>query len=172
MKAVGSTARLGGVFTFRCFDPDGKLKWEDTAKNLVVNAGLQHILDILFVSATAQVDPWSVFLTDGTPTVAAGDTSASHVGWVEVIAYSETVRQTYVDVRTGQTVSNTASKATFSINAASTTIGGAGLASTSTKGSTTDDILCAAAFTGGDKIADSGDTLEVTYEFSAADDGA
>lgn len=161
--------RVGGVFTFECYGPDGTLKWKDEAKNLVTNVGLQHILDILFVSATTQIDPWYVGLTDGTPTVAAGDTSASHVGWTEVTAYTDN-RKAYVDVRSGQSVTNSASKASFAINADTTTIGGAFLDSAAT--GTAGTLLCAAAFTGGDKSADSGDTLEVTYTFSAADDAA
>lgn len=170
MQSVGGAVRVGGFFTVRCLDPEGNLKWEDTAKNLVTNVGLQHILDILFVSATSQVDPWYVGLTDGTPTVAAADTSASHAGWTEVTDYTEGARQAYVDVRSAQSITNAASKASFAINSDATTIGGAFLdsASTGTGGS----LLCAAAFTGGDKSADDGDTLEVTYTFAAADDGA
>ena len=162
--------RLGGVFEFKCFDKNGKLKWEDTAKNIVVDVGLQHILDVLFISGTSQIDPFYVGLTDGTPTVAAGDTMASHAGWVEVTAYDEAVRQTYVDVRSSETVTNTASKATFTISSDSTTIGGAFLVSDSTKGGAGGTLLCAAAFSVGDKSADDNDTLEVTYTFSASDD--
>ena len=169
---TGGGVKLGGSFFVQCFDRQGILKWEDVAENLVVTEGLNHILDILFAgdaSANPNIDPWYVLLADGTPTVAAGDTLASHGGWVEVTAYAGT-RKEYTDVRTGQTVSNAASKASFAINSDSTTIGGAGFASvTSGTGGT---LLSAAAFTGGDKSADDGDTLEVTYTFSAADDGA
>lgn len=168
MKKIGSGAKLGGVFSVQCYDSQGNLKWADTAKNLVTNVGLQHILDILFVSATTQIDPWYVGLTSGTPNVAAGDTLASHVGWTEVTAYADS-RKAYVDVRSAQSVTNSASKASFAINA-TTTIGGAFLASVAS--GTAGTLLCGAAFTGGNKSADSGDTLEVTYTFSAADDGA
>ena len=163
--------KVGGAFTITCKDFNGKVKWEDTAKNLVVNEGLDHILGILFQSGT-QVDPWYVGLTDGTPTVAAADTTASHAGWTEVTAYSEGVRQAFVDgTITSQSVSNSASKASFSISSDSTTIGGAFLASSATTGAN-GDLLCVAAFDGGDKSADNGDTLEVQYTFSASDDAA
>lgn len=171
LKSVKGKVSVGGTFYFTCYDPEGNVKWKEEAKNLVVDEGLNHILDVLYLSATAQVDPWYVGLTDGTPTVAAGDTLASHVGWTEVTAYTEGVRQEFVDARTNQQVDNSASKATFSINTNSTTIGGAFLASDSTAGGTTGILLCVAAFSGGDKTADSGDTLEVEYQFSAADDG-
>jgi len=166
-----SGARLGGVFHIKCFDKHGRLKWQDEAKNLVTNVGLQHILDILFVSATSQVDPWYVGLTDGTPTPAAGDTAASHGGWTEVTAYDEANRQTFTDARADQQVDNDGNEATFTISSDSTTIGGAFLISDNTKGGSSGTLLCVAAFSGGDKSADDDDTLEVEYQFTAADDG-
>ena len=162
--------KIGGVFKVWCYDSEGKLKWFDTAKNLVVNEGLNHLLDVLLTGGT-QVTTWYVGLTDGTPTVAAADTMSSHSGWTEITAYSESTRPEYVETRSGQTVSNSASKASFSINA-STTSGGAFLTSDSTKGGTSGTLLCAAAFTAGNKSLSNGDTLNVQYDFSAADDGA
>lgn len=167
-KQIVDKVRFGGIFNIVCRDKNGNIKWEDTAKNLVTNVGLQHILDVVFSGGTA-VGTWYVGLTDGTPTVAAGDTLASHTGWVEVTAYADN-RKAYVEVRSSQTLTNTASKASFAINADSTTIGGAFLCSVAT--TTTGTLMCAAAFTGGDKAADDGDTLDVTYTFTAGDDGA
>lgn len=158
----------GGFFHALCRGPDGQVKWEADAKNLWVNAGIQHMMDAT-LSGSSQVTTWYVGLTDGTPTVAAGDTLASHVGWVEVSDYTGN-RQAWVEVRSGQSMTNTASKASFPIDQDATTIGGAFLASAAT--GTTGTLFCAAAFTGGDKSADNGDTLEVTYTFSLADDGA
>lgn len=165
-----SRMQVGGVFKVWCYGKDGQLKWYDEAPNLVTNDGLQHLLDVLFAGAT-QTDPWYIGLTDGTPTVAAGDTMASHAGWTKVTAYDEAARQAFVDVRTGQSVDNSASKAVFTIDTNSTTVGGAFLTSDSTKGGTSGELLCAAAFTGGDKSLDDDDVLNVQYTFSAADDG-
>jgi hypothetical protein len=97
---------------------------------------------------------------------------ASHAGWTEVTAYDEAVRQTFTDARTGQQVDNDGNEAVFTIDTNSTTIGGAFLTSVSTKGDGPGELLCVAAFTGGDKSADDNDTLTVDYVFSAADDGA
>lgn len=169
MKTGKDGVKVGGYFTFECRDKNGNLKWTDRSHNLVVNVGLQHLLDVLFAGDT-QINPWYLGLTDGTPTVAASDTMASHSGWTEVVAYSESARQEYVDVRSGQSVTNSASVAAFSINADTTTVGGGFLTSLSTKGGTTGILLCDVAFTGGDKSADSGDTINVTYTFSASDD--
>ncbi len=163
--------KLGGVFHFKCFDKNGNLKWEDEAKNLVVNVGLQHILDAVFSGGT-QVAPWYVGLTAASPTPAAADTMSSHGGWTEFTDYDEAARQEYVETRTGQELSNSGSKASFAVNQDASSIGGAFLTSDSTKSGTTGTLMCVAAFSGGNKSADDGDTLEVTYTFSAADDGA
>jgi hypothetical protein len=169
-----SGVKLGGVFEVWCYGPDGSLKWHDTAPNLVVNEGLDHILSILLKGGT-QSDPWYVGLTNGTPSPAAGDQlTGTHAGWTEVTAYSEGARQEFVDdALSSQSVDNSSSKASFSINSDSTTIGGAFLADESATGASPGGtLLCVAAFSGGDKSADDGDTLEVQYTFSAADDGA
>jgi hypothetical protein len=128
------------------------------------------MLDVLFASGS-QVATWYVGLTDGTPEVAAGNTMASHAGWTEVVAYDELTRPEYVDVRSSKTVTNAASKAVFTISTNATTVGGAFISSDNTRGGSTGTLLCAAAFTLGDKTADDGDTLSVTYTFSAADAG-
>jgi hypothetical protein len=170
-----SGALFSGRFDVECFDKDGNLKWKDYIENIVTNEGLNHILDILFVSATAQVDPWYVGLIDATPSPAAGDTAAgidtSAQVWGEVQTYDEAVRQTYTDVRTAQSVDNSASKAVFTISG-SVTVGGAFMISDSTKGGTSGTLLCAGAFTGGNRAVVDNDTLNVTYTFTAADDGA
>ena len=158
--------KFGGVFNVECHGHDGNLKWEEEFSNVVTNVGLNHILDILFVSATTQLDPFYVGLTDSTPTAAGSDTSASHAGWTEITDYDEATRQTYTDVRSSQSVSNTAAPAVFTIDA-SVTVGGAFLDSAST--GTGGTLLCVGAFTGGDRAVVDDDTLTVTYTFTAAD---
>lgn len=163
--AVGIKGRWGIV----CKGPDGKVKWEDEIENTVVNVGLDHLLDVTLSGGT-QDTTWFVGLTDGAPvTVAAGDTMVSHAGWVEVTAYSEANRIAWSDGGvSGQSVDNSGTPASFSINANSTTIGGAFLVQDNTKGGTTGILYAAGAFTVGDKTADNGDTLEVTATFTAA----
>ena len=67
------------------------------------------------------------------------------------------------NVINGRTAVNVAVPATAN------TIGGAFLASTNNKGGSTGTLLCVVTFTAGDKAATAGDTLTVTYSFSAAD---
>jgi hypothetical protein len=149
------------------------LKWGEETDNMVVNVGLQHILDILFVSATAQIDPWYVgLITDNSAAfdVLPADTMASHSTWSEDTTYSDGTRPAYIDVRTLQSVDNSGTTADFSING-TTIIAGAFMASSSTKGETASTLLCGGVFTGGERSVINGDTLQVTYTFTAADDG-
>lgn len=165
-KAKMIDVLAGGRFTVQCRDKNGKLKWEEVVENIVVDEGLQYILDAMFISATSQIDPFYVGLTDGSPSVNSTDTMGSHSGWSEVQDYSESNRPEYIDSRSGETVSNSGNEATFSIDADGTVVGGAFLVSDNTIGGTSGTLLAVAAFTGGDKTADSGDTINVQYDFS------
>ena len=159
---------FSSVYEFWCYDRDGNLKWYEKCHNLVVNVGLNDLLDKYFKGSTYTA-AFYVGLTDGTPTVAAGDTMASHAGWTEVTAYDEANRQTLtLGSVSSQAVNNSASKATFTIDTNSTTIGGAFVTTNNTKGGSTGTLYGAAAFTGGDKTLDDGDTLAVQINLSAA----
>lgn len=145
----------------------GNVAWEDEVHNLVVNEGLDHLLDCTLAGGT-QITSWFLGLTDGTPTPAAGDTMSSHAGWTEVTDYDEANRPacTFGSV-SSQSVDNSGSVASYSINA-SVTIGGAFLTSDNTKGGSTGTLYSVGAFSGGDKSAGNGDTLEVTYTATMA----
>jgi hypothetical protein len=162
----GATVR--GDWTITCRDADGNVKWIEEWENIVVNVGLDYLLDT-GLSAGAQTTSWFVGLTDGTPTVAPGDTMASHVGWAEVVAYSEATREAWVDGGvSAQSVDNSGAPAQFTINAGATTVGGAFLTSVSTKGGVTGILYAAGAFTGGDKVLGVSDTIDVTATFTQA----
>lgn len=149
-------------------DFSDKLKWVNEIDNLVVNVGLDDSLD-KHLKGSGYTAAWYVLLTDGTPTVAAGDTMASHAGWTEVTAYDEAVRQTLtLGSVSGQSVDNSASKAVFTISSDSTTIGGCGVTTNSTKGGSTGTLYGAGAFTAGDKGLDDDDVLNVTVTCTAA----
>lgn len=155
-------------YLIECFDKNGNLKWKEEITNIVVNVGLDDVLDKYF-KGSAYTSAFYVGLTDGTPSGAAGDTMASHVGWTEVTAYDEATREVLtLGTVSSQSVDNSASKASYAINANSTTIGGAFITTNNTKGGTTGTLYGVGAFTGGDKSADSGDTLNVTVTLTAA----
>ena len=156
--------KLGGIFSLECIGANGKLKWADKWENTVVNVGLQHILDVTF-SALAEESPWYLGLTDSSPTVNAADTSSSHAGWAEETGYTGN-RQVWTEVRSGQSMTNAASVAVFPITGTAT-IGGAFLDSDAT--GTSGVLMSAGALTGGNRAVVSGDTLNLTYTFAAAD---
>ncbi len=167
-KKISERIHLGDMFEVECYDKHGNLKWIDTIKNLVVNVGLDDSLDEYF-KGSAYTAAHYCGLTDGTPTVAAADTMGSHAGWTEVVAYSETTREAMVwGAVASQSVDNSGSKASYSINANSTTIGGAFISTDDTKSGTTGILYGGGAFTAGDKSLDDGDTLNVTVTASAS----
>ncbi len=149
---------LEGHWTFECFDPNGNLKWKEDGKNLIVTTGLNHILDVEF-NGTTQDTTWFIGLKNA-GTVAAGDTLASHSGWTENSNYTGN-RKAYTTVSAAAgVITNTASKASFAITTDSQTIAGGFLATIDT--GTSGILFSAKDFTGGNKSADNGDTLEVT----------
>lgn len=154
-------------YIVECLDSNGNLKWTDEFDNLVTNVGLNDNLD-KYLKGSAYTAAFYVGLTDGTPTTAAADTMASHAGWAEVTAYSESVRQTLtLGTVASQSVDNSASKASFSINGTAT-VGGAFIVTDNTKSGTTGVLYGVGAFTGGDKSVSNGDTLNVTVTCTAA----
>lgn len=166
-------AKATGKYTVECYDKDGNLKWVAETPNLVVNVGLQYMAGVALTS-TAQTTTWYLGLygAGASNTPAATDTMSSHAGWTEVTAYSQATRPaaTFASATNANpsVVTNTASKASYTINA-TTTVGGAFLTSDNTKGGTTGTLFSAADFQSpGDRSVVNGDTLNVTYTFSLA----
>ena len=167
---TGGGVLLGGHYAVVCRRPNGEVRWVDEIHNLVVNEGLDHILDVVLAGGT-QDTTWFIGLLAASPSPAAGWT-ATEVGANDFTAYSESTLPAFTAGSvSGQSVDNSASKASFSINADSQSIGGAFLIGTNAKGTPAGTLYSAGAFSGGNKAADSGDTLEVTATFTTADDG-
>lgn len=167
----GDAVRAGGIFIARCIAADGTVRWEAESPNLVVNVGLKDMNDKYFSGATYTAT-WYIGLygPGASNTPAAGDTAASHAGWTEVTPYSNATRPqaTFAAATTADpsVITNSASPASFSINATQT-VGGAFLISNNTKGGTTGVLFSASDFSSpGDRAVVSGDTLLVTYTFS------
>lgn len=164
-------ARGGGIFIARCIAADGTVRWEAESPNLVVNVGLKDMNDKYFTGSTYTA-AWYIGLygAGASNTPAAGDTAASHAGWTEVVPYSNATRPqaTFAAATTADpsVITNSASPASFSINATAT-VGGAFLISNNTKSGTTGVLFSASDFgSPGDRAVVSGDTLLVTYTFS------
>ena len=171
--ASSESATAKGVYTIQCHDKDGNLKWEAEAPNLVVNVGLQD-MNSKYFTGSSYTAAWYLGLygAGASNSPSASDTMSSHAGWTEVTAYTQSTRPacTFGTPTTANpsVATNSASPATFSINA-TTTVGGAFLTSNSTKGGTTGTLYSAADFSSpGDRSVVSGDTLTVTYTLSLA----
>ena len=163
-----------GRFLIECYDKDGKLKWTDESKNLVVNVGLQYMAGTALDGSTARITSWYLGLYGAASSnnPAAGDTMSSHAGWTEVTDYTEATRPaaTFVAATTANpsVVTNSASKAKFTMNA-TVTVGGAFLTSNNTKGGTSGTLFSAKDFSSpGDRNVVSCDVVLVTYTFSLA----
>lgn len=152
----------------------GNVLWIEEFENLVVNQGLNDLLNITIGGNTSpgQDTTWFVGLGINTPsntglTPAAGDTLASHATWNEVTAYSGSLRLAWVPpgATTTMSISNAASPAAFTMTG-SATIGGSFLSGVNT--GTSGRLYAAGAFTGGDKVLGNGDSLSVTATFTTA----
>jgi hypothetical protein len=155
--------KIGQYYKVECFDSKGNLKWEDGFENLVVTVGRNQYLDATL--KTGVTSPlWYVGLKNATVAVAA-DTMASK-GFTELVPYSNATRPQYNPgtIASGS-VDNSASKAVFNINATAT-IDGAFLVNNNTKSGTAGILLGAGEFSASRSVL-SGDTLNVTYTFSA-----
>lgn len=159
-----------GKYTVECYDKDGVLKWKAETPNLVVNVGLQYTAGVALTSTT-QITTWYLGLygAGASNTPAATDTLASHAGWTEITPYSGSRPAATFAAATNanpSVVTNSASPASYSINATAT-VGGAFLCSAAS--GTTGTLFSAADFQSpGDRSVVSGDTLNVTYTFSLA----
>lgn len=174
--AAGLIARPGAIEEFiaphfrylvQCFDADGDERWTEEFTNLVTTAGKNDLLDKYFKGSTYTA-AWYVGLISNTSysAIAAADTSASHAGWTESTAYSNANRPTLtLGTPASGSVDNSASKASFTINATAT-IKGCFTITNNTKGGTTGILYSAGLFTEGDRSVVNGDTLQVTVTLS------
>lgn len=165
------TTKIGTVFkhvyVFTARDQYGNLLWEDRRENLTTNEGLNEILDKFWKGSTYTA-AFYVGITGNSPTFAAGDTMASHAGWTEVTAYDEATREALtLGSVSGQSVSNSAFKAQFTISANGTAIGGAFITTNSTKGGSTGILMGGAALSANRTLNDN-DTLDITVTLTAA----
>lgn len=140
-------------------------KFED--HNLVVNEGLNSLLNVMFNNQT-QIGTWYLGLFEGNYTPVAGLTAATVTSAsTECTAYASATRPVYDEAAaSGQSITNSASRASFVFNA-SKTVYGAFLVSSSAKSGTTGTLFSAARF-GTSKVVESGDELLLTYTFTAA----
>lgn len=166
-SAQAEEAHATGRYFVQCIAADGTVRWEDEIENLVTTVGKNDALD-KYLSGSAYTAAWYIGLigsTSYTSGVVAGDTAASHGGWVEATGYSQASRPTAAFSSASAGTKSLSAALSFSINA-DTTIKGSFLMSVATKGGTTGMLYSAGLFTGGDKVVQNGDTLNVSYSAS------
>lgn len=177
-SAVVSIARTGyvqeiasasGRYVAECFDAEGNLKWTDTIENLVVTVGKNDALDKYF-AGSAYTAAWYMGLVDNASfsAYAAGDTLASHSGWLEFLSYTGANRATAAWSSASAGSKSTTSTA-FNINGSGTVLG-AIMCTTQAKNTASNGgagvLYSAGTFTGGARTVDSGDVINVTYTAS------
>lgn len=148
-----------------CLDKDGNRKWLEEFENLIVNVGLDDILEQYFNGSGYTAAHFVGLKGTGAPAV--GDTMGSHASWGTVTPYSDATDPAYSPAAvSGQSLDNGASKAVFNINA-TLTIYGAFLKTDNTKGGTAGTLYSAGDFGASRGVAD-GDTVNVTVTCTMA----
>ncbi len=154
--------RLKGQFTIKHIR-DGKLLGTYKVPNGITNEGKDKLLNIMFHGATP-IATWYIGLIDAASysALSAGDTMASHAGWIELEDYDEAARQAWSeDEASGKLITYTA-LSTFTISDTKT-IKGLFITSDSTKGGTSGTLWSAGIFTTTIEVVDN-DTFECSYE--------
>lgn len=163
-----SKVLIGGYFgveAYRAGEILYPFTWE---KNIVVDEGLQHILDVVLHGTTA-VNPWYVGIFEGNYTPLASDTGTTiSSNATESNKYDELTRREYVEAAASSapvTTTNSANKATFTISA-TVTIYGAFLheaeEKTADAGYNVGTLLAASKFSSARSLVDD-DELLITY---------
>ena len=138
------------VWNFECYDKNGKLKWVDYDRpNIVTHEGLDDMLSVYLDNGT-QSATWYVGLVNTNTAAAATMTYATPV-FTEDTDYNEATRPAFDGTVSSQAITNSASKATFTIDTGGQTLYGAFLTNVNTKGDTAGGgkLFCYALFSSG-----------------------
>jgi len=162
------TVEVYGRFVVWCVGPDGKEKWRDTIDNLVTTVGKNDLLD-KYLKGAAYTQTFRMGLA-GTGTKAAGDTQASHAGWLEVgLANLPTYMGNRKDVTMGSAAAGVSTSPTqsFAMTGSGTVAGCfTNNGGSATVDNTTGVLFSAGDFSAGNKVVTSGDTVNVVYSLS------
>lgn len=141
--------------------------------NLVVNEGLDYLLNVAFASA-APITAWYLALFSGNVTPAPAWTGANWVAAAtEQVNYVATSRPPWsVTTTTTQSIGNGASEAMFEFTGTGNNVYGAALVSANTKSSTTGRLFAATRFSAPRLGLSSPDKLGVQYVVTAQDAGS
>jgi len=174
-SGLGEQAEAHGRYEIECIGPDGKLKWRETIENVVATVGKNLALDTFLAGAAYTVTgPYMGLISSTSYTaVAAGDTMASHSGWLEAgganaPTYSGN-RKTAVWSAAASGSKALSAALSFAITGTGTCKGAFlvfGSGASATKDNTSGTLWSAGTFSTGDKAVVNGDTLNVNYSTS------
>ena len=172
------TVGLEGVYVATCYDANGTEKWSDTIENLTTNVGRKNLMDSYFGNTGGGAIVMGLGGANGasTFTPAYADTQASHAGWFEVgganaPTYSGTRKTPSFSAATtaNPSVLATSAAVVFSMTSSGTVYGAfINVGGSTAIDNTTGTLFSIGAFTAGSKTVTSGDTINVTYQLSAA----
>lgn len=168
---LSERAKFKGEFWIECFDRHGNLKWWDKSSNIITNEGLDAILNIM-LHASTQITTWYCCLIETNTTPVAGMTYAVPA-YTESTAYDEATRPAYVEAAaSSQSITNSANKATFTMDATKTIygaslVGGGSAASTKADTAGGGTLLCYSLFSSSRPVVDD-DVINLTYALSAS----
>ena len=157
---------VGGVFTVERYDSEGNYIETWIAKNIIPNAVLNDILNVYF-NAGSQSTAFYIGMVDnvGFSAFAATDTMASHSGWTENTATSNTSRPAWTPAAAAsQSISNPA--AWVIMMNASATIKGFFMTTSNTLGGTSGNLDATASLPA-PQPCNAGDVLKGTYAINA-----
>ena len=160
---------LHGHYDVTCVGEDGQIKWTETIENLVVTVGKNDLLDKYF-TGSVYTATWYMGLVDSTSftAYAAGDTLASHTGWLEFLNYTVSgVNRATPSWSAASSGSKATTATSFPITGAGGSVLGAIMCTTLARNTASNGgagiLYSAGSFTGGARTVVSGDTLNVTY---------
>jgi hypothetical protein len=167
--------RIGGKWFMECHDKNGKFLWREEIHNVWTHQGLNSLLDVYFHAAT-QITTWYCEIFESNTTPDANTTYAVPV-YTPCTAYDEATRPAYTEAASSsQSITNSANKATFTMNASKTIYGaalvGGGSAATTKGDAAGGGTLCVAGKFGTAQPVIATNVLSLTYTVGAADDGA
>lgn len=174
-SGLGEQAQAHGRYEIECIGADGKLKWREIIDNVVQTVGKNLALDTFLAGAAYTVTgPYMGLISSTSYTgVAAGDTMASHAGWLEAgganaPTYSGN-RKTAAWAAASAGAKALSAALSFAITSSGTVKGAFlvyGSGAVNTKDNTAGTLWSAGTFSTGDKAVVNGDTLNVNYSTS------
>jgi len=164
-----------GRYEIECIGADGKLKWREVIENVVCTVGKNLALDTFLAGSAYTVTGPYMGLISSTSysAVSAGDTMASHAGWLEAGGANAPTytgnRKTAVWSAASAGGKALSAALSFAITGTGTVKGAFlcyGSGALNTKDNTAGVLWSAGTFSTGDKAVVNGDTLNVNYSTS------